>query len=1182
MRNVSVLSLLAVVLVCSAICFGQTGTGEVTGTVRDASGAVVSGAKITVQSVNTGLIRDTATNSSGIFTVPSLRPDQYKVSIEAAGFQKVTSTVQVAIGSTVDVSTQLKVGAAPESVEVTASNGIGTVNTENPTMSQEINARFIEALPTVLRDPYRLVVIAGNVTEDNTSGRGVGFAMNGQRSSSTGILLDGGENVNLFTTQPGQKVPLDSVQEFSVLTNNYGAEYGHAGGGIVNVVTKSGTNNYHGSLYEYNRVSALSANTYDNVANGFPKDPFTFNQFGYSLGGPLIKNKLFFYSNTEWQRVRSSSTQTFDIADPSFLSYLATNPVSSEDGTTSSLATVNYFNRYGTLRPGLTTLQTIPWGAVASRGDGTCRFDIPCSQTFGAEVAYPVSVNVTGTDPQNAYYTVARIDYNLTDKTTLFGRYALEHRDLLSGVINTSPYLGYDTGETDVNQNFTLNLTHVFGPTLVSTTKVIYNRLNELQPLGTAPVTPGLFLDALGLVKLTNASSPFVLPGYSTTSTSTSLPFGGPQNLYQFYEDLSWTKGKHTFKFGGNFIQIRDNRAFGAGLNATQILGFNKRDGINNFVTGQSAQFEVAIAPQGHLPCSVDINGNYVLTNDCLLDLPVGQPSFGRNYRYNDFALYAQDSWRVSPRLTLTLGARWEYYGVQHNSNQNLDSNFYLGSGSNLFEQIRNGSVQLTKDSPAGGFWKPRYNNIAPRLGFAWDVFGDGTTTFRGGYGVSYDRNFGNVTFNTIQNPPGYAVVDIYGEGYDVSSQPIFTDNLGPLATIGSQCFTFGEVPPGKSCFPNSTLRATKENLKTAYTEAWDFAVQRQLSPNNVLSLEYAGAHGVHLYDIGNINIPCFGQAYLGDNPQNPCQLFFADRLNLKYSDIKYRGDNGYSHYNGLTLKYSASNLFNLGLLINANYTWSHSTDNLSSTFSDGYWGNYYGWLGYTDYFHPSYDYGNSDFDLRHRFVLSAVWDLPWMKHSSNAVARNVLGGWSVSPIFEVHSGAPFTIFDCSKGVTICPRWSPAGATTATNGSGGSDLGVNTFNYLQLPSSGGFVDGVGDALQVPNQSIFCDSVNGGNPFTCSGTAQPQRNSFYGPGYWNADINFFKNFRLTERFNLQFRGEFYNIFNHHNLYIDVTHLDVSSFGPDQPFVQAQKGGIYGFRGGPQEERRTVQLAVKLTF
>jgi outer membrane receptor protein involved in Fe transport len=1183
MRKVSVPSLLAVVLVCSAICFGQTGTGEVTGTVRDASGAVVSGAKVTVQSANTGLIRDTATNSSGIYTVPSLRPDQYNVSIEAAGFQKVTSTVQVAIGSTVDVSTQLKVGAASESVEVTASNGIGTVNTENPTMSQEISARLITELPTLTRNPYDLVAIAGNVAEDNTSGRGVGFAINGQRSSSTGTLLDGGENVNLFTTQPGQTVPLDSVQEFSVLTNNYGAEYGHAGGGIVNLVTKSGGNNYHGTLYEFNRISALSSNTYNNDALGLPKDPFVRNQFGYSLGGPIIKNKLFFFSNTEWIRVRGSTTQTFDVVDPSFLSYLAANPVSSSDGTTSSLQTVNFFNRYGALRSGLTTLQTIPFGAVGKLEDGTCLFGISCDRTFGAQVAYRAAVDSGGGDPQNTYMSVARVDYNLSDKTTLFGRYAIFHDDLFAGVINNSPYDGYDTGENDLDQNVTLNLTHVFGPTLVSTTKLVYNRLNELQPLGTAPVTPGLFLDGFGATLPGTSSSPFVMPGYSPTTTSISLPFGGPQNLYQIYEDLSWTKGKHTFKFGGNFIQTRDNRNFGAGLNGAQILGFGFDDGIYNLLTGQSAQFEVAIDPQGHLPCAVDVDGNYVITSDCLLNLPVGQPSFKRNYRYNDFALYAQDSWRVSPRLTLTLGARWEYYGVQHNADSSLDSNFYLGSGSNIFEQIRNGSVQRTRDSSVGGFWKPRYNNVAPRLGFAWDLFGDGTTSVRGGYGVSYDRNFGNVTFNTIQNPPGYAVVDIFGEGYDISTQPISTDNLGPLATTGSQCFTFGGVPPGKSCLPNSTLRATKQNIKTAYTEAWDFAIQRQLSPSNVLSLEYAGAHGVHLYDIGNINVPCFGQAYLGDQTQNPCQFFFSDRLNLRYSSINYRGDNGYSHYNGLTLKYSANNLFNLGLLINANYTWSHSTDNLSSTFSDGYWGNY-GWLGYTDYFHPSYDYGNSDFDVRHRFVLSAVWDLPWMKHSSNAVARNVLGGWSIAPIFKVHSGLPFTILDCSfpSTLTICGRWSSAGAPVATSGGASRDLGGNTFNYLQLPNTGGVVDGIGDALQVPDQSIFCNTVEGGNPFTCSGAVQPQRNSFYGPGYWNADINFYKNFKLTERFNLQFRGEFYNIFNHHNLYIDTTNLDVSRFDPTRPFVQAEKGGIFGFAGGPQEERRNIQLALKLTF
>jgi len=608
------------------------------------------------------------------------------------------------------------------------------------------------------------------------------------------------------------------------------------------------------------------------------------------------------------------------------------------------------------------------------------------------------------------------------------------------------------------------------------------------------------------------------------------------------------------------------------------VLGHNLFDGVSNLVAGDTYQFEVAVQPQGHYPCvRSPSTGQYTVNSNCILNLPISSPGFERNFRYNDFAFYGADSWKVSRRMTLDLGLRWEYYGVQHNSDPALDSNFYLGSGSTFQQQIANGSVMQTGQSPVGGFWNPDYKNFAPRVGFAYDLFGDGTTSLRAGYGISYERNFGNVTYNVIQNPPNYAVVSAYGEGIDVPTLPIYTNNFGPLGAttgIGATCGTTGIVQPGQSCLPNVTLRAPNQNIKTAYTQAWDLAIDRQIgAKGGVLSLEYVGAHGVHLYDIGNINVPFYGSTYLGY--ANP-----SSRLNMQYGNINYRGDDGFSHYNGANVKYTASNLFNKGLTITANYTWSHSTDNLSSTFSDGYWGNY--WLGYTDYFDPKYDYGNSDFDVRQRMVVAAVWDLPWMKNSSNGLARNVLGGWSMAPIFQVRSGSPYTIFDCYNGVTICPRWSPAGAATPFTGTGTVAVGPNDFNYMQLPggTNGFAVAGTGDALQVPNQSIFCPTVNGGNPFTCSGLGMPQRNNFFGPGYWNIDWNFYKNFKVTERFTLQFRSEFYNIFNHHNMYIQAGDLDVSSL--TTPYIQSEKGGIYGYAGEPSDERRNIQFALKLMF
>jgi outer membrane receptor protein involved in Fe transport len=1174
-------SLLTILLLFSVWALGQAETGTISGTVVDKTGAAVTGAKVTAVSTGTGLTRSTVTASAGEYAIPSLPPAIYNITIEAPGFQKYTAQVQVAVGSRNDVSAKLAVTGSSTTVEVTASGEVATVNTESQTLSQVVNSKQVMELPTLTRNPYDLVGTSSNVTQDNTGqNRGAGYQINGQRSDSTDVLLDGAENVSLFTAQVGQSVPLDTVQEFSVLTSNFTAEYGRASGGVVNVATKSGTNQFHGGVYEFNRVAALAANTYNNNANDLPKAGFTRNQFGYTIGGPIIKNKLFFFSGTEWTRVRSNAEVIYEVTDPAFLNL---------DGVARD--TKDFMARYGKLRPDARVLNTINYGQALNKTSNCPLLD--CSSPFAETVAYSAPSDSGGGNPQNTYSTVNRVDWNISDKSTLYGRYALYSRDYFSGVVNNSPYVGYDTGQTDFNQNVNINFTHVFSPTLVNSTKLNYNRLNQLQPLGAAPLTPGLFSTG-SVPALPGTSYQYVFPGYVQTSTANALPFGGPQNLYQLYDDLSWTKGRHQFKFGGSYIQTRDNRVFGAYENAVQILGNNLTNGIQNLVKGNVYQFQGALYPQGNYPCSKLSNGDYTVTPACLINLPATEPSFARNYKFNDGSFYVQDSWKVRPRLTLNLGIRWEYYGVQHNSNPALDSNFYLGSGSDFASQVRNGTVQIADKSPVGGLWAKDTNNWAPRIGFAYDVFGDGRMSVRGGYGIGYERNFGNVTFNVIQNPPNYAVVSITSKQganpNDVPFQPIYVDNSGAFATAGSKCFNGthppqGIIPPdGQSCIPNVTLRAVDPNIKTAYAQFWSFAMDYQVNKGGVLSLEYSGSRGEHLYDISNVNTQYFGSTFLGDT-------HLSNRNNYQYGNINWRGDSGWNYYNGFTVKYQANNLASKGLMMNAAYTWSHAIDNLSSTFTDGYNGNYS--LGYTSYWFPQIDKGNSDYDIRNRFILSAVWDLPWMKNSSNSVARQVLGGWQVSPIVEIHSGYPYNIFDGTNAITIYPRWTPDGPVGAKGYNQGA-TGPNVFTYLTLPqgvdpnaADFGLPAGTTNALQVPSSGLaFCPNVYvpegqpvGIHSFTCNGQLLPQRNAYSGPGYWNWDMVIAKNFKLTERFNLQFRTEMYNTFNHHNLYIASQNLDTEA---GLPAIQAQKGGIYGTPGQPTDERRNIQFGLKLNF
>jgi outer membrane receptor protein involved in Fe transport len=1204
-RNiVKLISLLAILALFSVWAFGQAESGAIDGTVTDKTGAVVVGAKVTATSIDTGLVRTTTTKSAGEYTITNLPPKMYEVTIEAQGFQKYTQQVRVGVGSMNDVSAKLAVTGASTTVEVTGSAEGATVNTENQTLSQVITSREVVNLPTLTRNPYDLVAISGNVTEDNNSNRGAGYAINGARSSSTDILLDGGENVDLFTATVGQSVPLDTVQEFSVLTNNFTAEYGRAGGGVVNVATKSGTNAFHGSLYEFNRVSALAANTYNNDAQkaqafldgtcvvgqpcGIGNFGFTRNQFGYAIGGPIVKNKLFFFSGTEWTRVRGNTTNTVAIVDPAWLALPQVSPL-----------TVAYFDQYGKIRPNFQTVSKATWGQSLGTTDPSVCAPLSCSAPFGLLGQYNSAGDSGAGFPQNTYSTVDRVDYNLSDKTSLYGRYALYSENDFAGTINSSPYAGFDTGQTLFNQNVTINLTHVFTPSFVSSTKLIYNRLNQLQPLNspstggcnnTTGICPTLYTSSVAVPTLVGNYT-MLYPGYSEGTPGNAIPFGGPQNLYQIYEDLNWTKGKHQFKFGGSYIQTRDNRVFGAYENAVESLGGDGTIGgsIPNLLSGQIYQFQGAAYPQGKYPCvrnGTTPGRTYVVNSDCLLNLPATEPSFGRNNHYNDGSFYAQDAWKVVPRLTLNLGLRWDYYGVQHNANPNLDSNFYLGPGANLYQQVRTGTVQIADQSPVGGLWAQDKDNFAPRVGFAWDIFGDGSTSLRGGYGIGYERNFGNVTFNVIQNPPNYAVISLTSEaagGSDIPFMPVYTNNFGPLGgTIGAQCLPRqGDVPPGTSCFPNASLRAVQQNLPTAYSQFWSAAIDRQVMRNSVLSVEYSGSKGTGLYDIANLNDAGYGSAFMGD-------ARVANRVNYQYTNINYRGGAGFSDYNGLNVKFSTSNLFNKGLQLVANYTWSHSIDNLSSTFSDGY-SSFYG-LGYLDAYDPGLNKGSSDYDTRQRLVISGVWDLPWMKNSSNAFARQALGGWSMSPIIKAHSGYPFSIYDCSNLGSVgysCPLWIPGGPAP-----GGGNAGMtlvpgspNTFNYINLPidPATGSPIGVGNALAVPT----CTGLYGvGCTFSNNGQAVPPRNGFVSPNYWNIDFVAMKNFKLTERFTMQFRGEFYNLFNHHNNYILASNLDI------EPGTQANAAGaIQAVRGAPSagaqnsalpDERRNIQFALKLLF
>jgi hypothetical protein len=1135
-----------VLLFCS-VAWAQVEKGQVAGTITDESGAVVAGATVSFRNLASNVQRAAQSSDTGAYVLVGLDPGTYQVAVTAAQFKEYRTNVEVTVGAHVTLDARLSVGTSVTEVQVVAEGG-ASVNTQSQELSQTVDTLQLEQLPSLTRNPYDFVVLSGNVSNgDNTTNssnssqnsysRGVGYAVNGQRESGTEILLDGVENVSVFSYLVGQQIPMDAVQEYSVVTNNFGAEYGRASGGVVNVSSKAGTNTFHGSGWEFNRLSAYTSNTYQNVVNEIPKGTYTRNQFGFAFGGPIVKDRLFAFGSSEWTRVRSSANESELIPTPDFLSFTAPNVQS-------------YFSTYGSTPYSISN--------TLSQSDlGVSLTGVPAATPILGQVNFKANADAGGDYPQNTYRIVGRVDYNMSAATQMFFRYGNESEDQFLGTQFYGPYPQYDVGSGTTNNSALYSISHTFTPALFSSSKMSYNRLENPYTYDKAQQTVPMLMfggaTANGLQVIFPGLYNLMSPG------SGGLPYGGPQNTVQLEEDLSWTKGRHSMRFGGQWTYIQMNIAYGAYAQAVEYLQSGLEPGLQGMISGNLQYYEAAVDPQGKLPCTRNPDGSVNSSPDCEVTPPAGAPGFARSYRYKDWAMYAQDSYKLTPRLTFNYGVRYEHYGVQHNNNQNLDSNFYYGSGSTFFEQVANGQVEIAPKSSVGQLWAPRWGTVAPRVGFAYDLFGNGRSSVRGGFGISYERNFGNITFNTIQNVPNYAVLQIFGT-------PVTNSNVGPLGEAG---------PPVP--LPPTQLRNVNQNINVAQSQFWSFALQQELARNSVLELSYSGAHGVHLYDVTAGNPIGGAQAYL-DAPVNcpGTDTECLTRPNSQYAAINVRGSGGSSSYAALNVKYQAQNMHNTGLDLITNYTWAHSLDDLSSTFADGSQGGsgYIGNLGYLDPTHPKLDWGSSDFDITHRLVLSPIWQTPWFKQG-RGLKTQLLGGWTASGIYSVRTGTPFSAFDFTynlNGYTGVPRIVPVTPATQFKPGSAQNVGPNQFQIMTIPGANDLAPfsptlGISDYGPFPSDML-------------------SRNTFRSPGAWNFDVSVAKKFKLTEAVNLEFRAEAFDAFNHHNLYVNESALSVSNtpgtIGDPLPVI-ALKGGLNSIAlGGNHDERRFGQFSLRLSF
>jgi len=1156
-------SVIAVVILTGTIASAQVESGQISGTVTDQSGAVVPGATVTVKNLGTNAERNTQTSPSGAYLFTGLSPARYQVSVSTGNFKPYSAQVEVTVGGRIGLDVKLSISETTTEVNVVAEGG-AQVNIQSQELSQVVDSEQLQQLPSLTRNPYDFVAISGNISNgdagssgsatgstsnsQNSTTRGVGFNINGQRSTGTEILLDGVENVSVFGDGIGIFVPLDSIQEYRVSTSNFEAQFGRASGGVVNVTTKGGSNKLHGDAWEYNRLSAYTSNTETNSQTGAPKGTYTRNQFGFAAGGPVKKDKLFVFGSAEWIRVRSAAVLNAGVPTPEFLALAAPN-------------IQDFFSAYGggkTFNFAQTHTADEVYGSALPAG-------LPGGTPVFGTVTFTAPQNAGGGVPTNTYNIVARGDFNASDRTQMFFRY-VDYKEVdQAGAAFASPYSQYDVGQTLDDQAYLLSLSHEFSPSLSSSTKLSFSRFNTFFSYDTKlQNVPTLFVAVNAAIPGTG--TPIQLPGfYDTNPGNGGLPFGGPQNTAQINEDLNWVKGKHSFQYGTQLIYIQDNNAYGAYAQAGEQLGNNRTAGVKNLFTGDLFQFLAAVDPKGALPCVRNpYTGTLTPTPGCSITLPASSPSFARSERFKDWAVYGQDNWKLTPKFTANFGVRYEYYGVQHNDNPNLDSNFYYGPGSSIPQQMRSGQVYTVPNSPIHSLWNPTHGAVSPRVGFAYDIFGNGRDSIRGGYGIAYERNFGNVTFNVIQNPPNYAVIVINGG-------TVTNSNAGPLA--GTAAPTTNACYPA-ACLPPTSLRHVDQNIKTAQTQFWSLALEHELTHNTVVSVQYVGARGIHLYDIKNYNGLGSGNVMLGDPVTDADGNSALTRLNPQYSNVNNRGSGGDSYYEGANVQFQTTNLHNSGLSIVANYTLSHALDDLSTTFSES--NNAFS-LGYTNPFNPSLDHGNGDLDVRHRLVVAPIFQEPFFKNSHNLLGE-ALGGWQVAGIYQAHTGAPFTYYDSTNnfsGYNVA-RYTPTSNipqhTFKSIPSGVDGGGSNTYVIGTLPAANSWGD---SKFASVDPADYPNGISDWGPWPTNMTA---RNSFRGPGLWNLDLVLSKTFPIRESVNLEFRAEGFNIFNHHNLFVQEA---LNDFAGSAGQIIASKGGI-GNNGGANDERRFGQFALKLNF
>ncbi len=1129
-------ALIALLSVIPAFAQSLT-TGGLAGTVKDQSGAAVAGATVTLTNLDNGGTQTATTNDQGSFQFSLLKPGNYTAQATMTGLSSDIQKVAIQVGQTPSLDLTAKVQSTHQVVEVSAT--AGALQTENANITQTFSTEQVMQLPAPGGDLTTVAFTVPGIVENTGMGYG-NFSSHGLPAVSNLFTINGDDynDAYLNLNNSGASNLLlgqNEIAEASVTQNGYSVQYGRQAGAQANYVTKGGTNEFHGDLLFNFNNHLMNANDFFNNSSGTPRPYAVSRQWGADIGGPILKNKLFFYADSEGLYYSLPTSSVVNIPSPQLQTYILGN-ISAAQVPLYQQAFSVYNNAKGAVPVTTGSGQLQDSSGSLGCGDlaGTA---VPGGGTFGVDTPCMYAFRTNGLNTNKEWLQTDRVDWNITDKQKIFFRFKTDHGFQPTGTNLLDPAL--NTQSIQPQYEGQINHTYVISPTAVNNVVASILWYSAIFGPASTSASQSVFPTYFGCAGF---DYPFCAGSMGGTNGASGLypmgvnwstfPQGRDVGQFQLIDDFSKVMGNHTLKFGVNF---RKNRVtdFSYEQGAIGSYFFNS---LTDFANGAM---------------NADTGSYYTQKFSPLLDAHV---------RLYNIGIYAQDEWNVKPNLKVTYGIRLDRTAnplCTDNCFSRLTSQFDTASFQKGIDIPYNSSIQT-------GLSHAYYNTdpivADPRVGVVWSPKGGNSTVIRGGIGLFSDLFPAFIVSNVFNNAPFPYNAFIYSGTASAASDP----NSAPAAAqaqfnafktgfFNGATFTqLNNSIPGGFSPPN--YFSIPQTFKTPRFVEWSFEIQQPLGQKNVFVVTYSGNHGYNL-----LNTSGFANVFVNTtNFPNGFGNLPTTAPDPRFGAVTQISNAGYSNYNGLTVQFRRS--LGYGFQGQVGYTWSHALDTLSNGGS-GLPYSFCSGCAFTTSANPNIalNYGNSDYDIRNSLVADFVWDTPWK--FGNKIIGNLLGNWTLSGKFFVRSGTPFSIYDGAL----------AGLVSGTNLTPATTLLANSA-VAGVPTNCG-----ASAVNTPCFSASQFTPSGAE----TGFGNLGRNAFYGPGYFDIDASLFKNFTIKERLRFQFGASAYNLMNHPNFWNPNADISSSNFGmissTATPVVSA-----YGAFVGSTVSGRVLVVTGRLQF